>query len=214
MRLIVFDFDGTLADTFPGIVQALNGARARFGLSEKEPEAIRGLIGYGLRHFMAGSLPSESRDDETVERFTETYKEIYREVAMGQPRLFDGVSDVLDTLEGEHLAVASNKSIEQLEPMLMRLKLYERLVCVVGGNSLTVRKPDRGVFDHIVAQVGPGFSEAWMIGDSEPDIELGLNSGAQTVGCLWGLRERAELERAGAHHLVDTPESLSEILSA
>lgn len=212
-RLLIFDFDGTLADTFPEITEALNRARKQLDWPPVDPDTIRRWIGYGLRHFMFEALPPAYRSDEQVERFTRAYKAIYAELAYDSPRLFAGMEDVLDRVAGDQLAIISNKSIEQLKPMVDRLGIRDRFFTIVGGNSLSVKKPDRDVYDHVVARAGTRPSEVWMIGDSEPDIELGVKVGAKTVGCLWGLRERADLEAAGAHYLVGSPAELGQLLA-
>lgn len=212
-RLLIFDFDGTLADTFPEITEALNRARKQLDWPPVDPSTIRRWIGYGLRHFMFEALPPEYRSDEQVERFTRTYKAIYAELAYESPRLFAGMEEVLDRVSRDRLAIISNKSIEQLSPMLDRLGIGDRFFTIVGGNSLSVKKPNRGVYDHVVAHVEAKPSEVWMIGDSEPDIELGVKVGARTVGCLWGLRERNDLEAVGADYLVDSPAELGQLLA-
>lgn len=213
-RLLVFDFDGTLADTFPEIVIALNRARRIFGLAPAEAESIRGWVGYGLEHLMRQALTPTLLDDATIARFTANYLSIYAAIAHGEPRLFSGMAEVVKSVAEDCLVVASNKSIGQLVPMIEGLGLAHSFAMVVGGDSLEVHKPDPGVIDYIRVELDERFSEIWMIGDSEPDIELGRAVGARSVGVLWGLRSRGELERAGAEYLVDSPEMLGALLSS
>ncbi len=212
-RLLIFDFDGTLADTFPGIVDALNQARERLGYAAANQDSIRSWIGYGLRYFMECAVPEEERTGATVDHMTATYKELYRELAFDRARLFDGIPEVLDAVSGDVLALVSNKSVEQLEPMVEQLGIRERFSVVVGGNSLAKPKPDRMVYEHVVQVTGGDSRDGWMIGDSEPDIELGKNAGLGTVACLWGMRTRSELERTGADHLVGTAAELQAVLT-
>lgn len=212
-RLLIFDFDGTLADTFPGIVSALNAARARLGYPEVDRETIRRWIGYGLRHFMEHAVPEEVRDGPAVDEMTRSYKAIYREMAFDSARLFEGVSDVLDAVANDSLVVVSNKSADQLEPMVERLGIRDRFLLVIGGDSLAKPKPHRLVYDHVADALNARELSGWVIGDSEPDIELGRNAGLQTVACLWGLRTRAELERVGATHVVEDRAQLRDVLT-
>lgn len=212
-RLLIFDFDGTIADTFGEIVASVNATQARYGYAASEAEELRGWIGYGLRYFMEMAIPEGERSDAHIDTFTTTYKSIYRELAFEKARLFDGIPEVLEAVAADVLALVSNKSVEQLEPMVDRLGIQDRFSVVVGGNSLPVHKPDRGVYDHVADTTGARDLEGWMIGDSEPDIGFGKNAGLTTVGCLWGLRTRDELREAGADHLVEEPGDLLRILT-
>lgn len=211
MRLIIFDFDGTLADTFGEIVEAVNAAQDVFAVERANAETVRGWIGYGLQYFMESALGGT--DSDAVAAFTGTYKRLYREIAFDRARLFDGILEVLDALRGDVLAVASNKSEEQLVPMVERLGIRERFAAVVGGDSAAAAKPDPRVYAHLLERIGASFEEVWMVGDSEPDIEFGKAIGANTVGCLWGLRTRDELERVEPDHLVESRPELREKLT-
>ncbi|MEM6531025.1 MAG: HAD family hydrolase [Myxococcota bacterium] len=209
-RLIIFDFDGTLADTFGEIVESVNAAQREFSVSGADAETVRSWIGYGLRFFMEQALGST--DAASVEAFTATYKRLYRRIAFDRARLFDGVLGVLDALRDDVLAVASNKSEEQLVPMLERLNIRDRFSAVVGGDTAVAPKPDPVVFDAVMQSVSGPVDGCWMVGDSEPDIEFGRAIGAKTVGCLWGLRTRVELEAVEPDHIVGTRAELKTVL--
>ncbi|MEO0812301.1 MAG: HAD family hydrolase [Myxococcota bacterium] len=212
-RLILFDFDGTLADTFPEIAFALNTTRFDYGWSKASDESIRKWIGYGLAHFMESAIPEAHRAAVSQVEFTARYKDHYRDLAFDRARLFDGIEAVLDAVADDVLAVVSNKSIEQLEPMVEQLGIRDRFAAVVGGNSIGERKPSPAVYHHVLEQVdGASQLQGWMIGDSEPDVEFGKNSGLRTIGCAWGLRTREELQRCSPDHLVTKPSELVGLL--
>jgi phosphoglycolate phosphatase len=202
--LVVFDFDGTLADTWRDIATALNRTLREAGLRGVEGPEVRFWIGEGVRallaHACAGLAPHETG------RLFERFLEHYAECCLDTTRAYPGIQSCVEALAGVPLAVASNKPARFLEQVMRGLDLRRHFRVVLGGDALAVRKPDPAVLRHVAREARCDEEvEIWMIGDSRIDVDTGRAAGARTVGCAWGLRGRDELEAAGVEFLVEEP---------
>jgi phosphoglycolate phosphatase len=209
--LVVFDFDGTLADTWRDIATALNRTLREAGLEEVDGPDVRFWIGDGVRTLLARAVPQlePSQSDLLFSRFLEHYARCCLDTTKAYP----GVLGCIEALAPLPLAVASNKPTRFLEQVMGGLDLRRHFRVVLGGDALSVRKPDPGVLLHVAREVGaidPG--EIWMVGDSRIDVDAGRAVGAVTVGCAWGLRGREELEAAGVDHLVEDPAEIPPLI--
>ena len=107
------------------------------------------------------------------------------------------MAQCLEALSGETLAVLSNKPVRFLHRIIDGLGLKSVFGAVLGGDTLSIRKPDPAVLVHVLERLGSRDAEVWMVGDSAIDVETGRAAGARTIGCGWGLRGREELRRGG-----------------
>lgn len=205
--LVVFDFDGTLVDTFGDIAASLNAARVELGGSAAPLVAVRSWIGEGLDHLIREALPAGVRHAEMKRRYRAQYERRMYETS----RPYDGVLGMLNRLAALPLAVASNKSEHFVLHMLAHFGLTPRFIAAIGGDSLSIRKPDPGVIAHLVA-VTSARGDVWMVGDSAVDVETGRAFGARTIGCAYGIRGREELARAKADHIVATAPEIADII--
>jgi phosphoglycolate phosphatase len=210
--LIVFDFDGTLADTWRDIATGLNRTLAEAGLPTAEPADVRAWVGHGVRRLIARAIDSD--DPGRVEPLYLRFRVHYAACCLDTTRLYDGVQPVLDALAPRYLlAILSNKPQTFLDRIVAGLALAPRFAAVVGGDALPVSKPDPATLAHVVASAG-GAAAVWMVGDSAVDVATGKGFGARTVGCAWGLRPRQELRAAGVDHLIEHPRELPPLLAA
>jgi phosphoglycolate phosphatase len=214
MRLILFDFDGTLADTWRDIATALNRALADAGLPPVAPEAVREWIGEGLRRLIERAVPDAERAAARVDSLAVAFGEYYAHCALDTTALYPGVADCLSALQGDALAILSNKPTRFLHAMAEGLGIGRHFTAIVGGDALAVRKPDPAVVAHVVARSGVRPAAVWMIGDSAVDVATGRAAGARTIGCTWGFRSRAELARAGADAIVGDPREIPPLVRA
>ncbi|MFI5035564.1 MAG: HAD hydrolase-like protein [Acidimicrobiales bacterium] len=202
---VVFDLDGTVADSQEGILRSLRETLDAFGRREDD-EVLRGLIGPPLDEsfrelgFAKAQLPA----------VTAYYRDVYDRVGVALARPYDGIPEVLDHLRerGVRLALATAKRIDFAERMLRDLGLRDHFEDVAGApldNSMTPKA-------QIVAAVRSVFADArspaWMVGDRHHDVEAALIHGLVPVGALWGYGSRAELAGAGARWLVARPADL------
>ena len=215
IRLLIFDLDGTLADTMNGIVDGVNMVMEKYNAPAHTYEEIRSFVGNGFRVLIARALPPSLSADENIIDEAAAYFEhsCYTVTCNNRTRCYDGMMDSLKTLKsrGYTLAVLSNKKDVFVKPMIRNM-FPEGLVSVaMGQRDEFPRKPDPTVSLTIARQLGFEPCETAFIGDSNVDVFTGKNSGMITVGCTWGYRERRELEEAGADVLIDRPSELVEL---
>jgi phosphoglycolate phosphatase len=201
--LVIFDFDGTLADTWRDIATALNRTLQEAGLPVASAGDVRSWIGDGVVRLLERAVPEEARRAQPIPDLVERFLAHYDRCLLETTVLYPGISECLAQLAGCRLAILSNKLSSYLDRQVIGLGLAGRFAAVVGGDAAPAKKPDPVVVRHVVAQVGVEPDELWMVGDSAIDIATGRGAGARTIGCAWGLRGRSELEGAGAEFIVD-----------
>jgi phosphoglycolate phosphatase len=205
-RLVVFDFDGTLADTWRDLASALNDTLADAGLPPVSGPEVKAWIGDGALKLLSRALPPQERLDGRLEAHFERFRAHYERGCLDTTDLYPGIAACLDALCGEAvLAVLSNKPARFLDRIVEGLDLGKRFFAVVGGDTLGVTKPDPAALRLLVARLDSAPDEVWMVGDSAVDIATGRAAGARTIGCAWGLRGVDELRAAGADALAENP---------
>lgn len=211
-HLIVFDFDGTLADTWRDIAAALNTTLEEEGIAEVGGPAIRHAIGEGVLPLLEKVAPELASDPGRLDALYTRFRDHYDRCCLATTALYEGMEECLDRLGRFELAVVSNKPTRFLEPMLREMGIAERFSAIIAGDTLTVRKPDPDVWNHLLELLRPPYGQSFMVGDSAVDIETGRGAGAITIGCAWGLRGEAELRGAGAHHMVQHPMEIADLV--
>jgi phosphoglycolate phosphatase len=209
--LLVFDFDGTLADTWRDLATALNRTLADEGLPTVDGPEVKFWVGNGVRPLLARAVPGA--ESARLEQLYARFAAHYERGCLDTTRLYDGIEACLAACGGADLAVASNKPATFLVPMVERLGLSSHFRVVLGGDSLVVRKPDPAVLREVAARIaGEDPRDLWMIGDSGVDVATGRAAGARTIGCAWGLRGREELADAGCDHLIEHPSEIASLV--
>jgi phosphoglycolate phosphatase len=191
VRTVLFDLDGTLADTAPDLGHALDTLRAEHGLGPLPPSAVRREASHGAAALVRagfGIEPGSARFDALRRRFLEHY----RATLCHDTRLFPGMEQVLAALErgGRHWGIVTNKPSNLTDPLVESLGLAQRAVCVISGDSTANRKPHPEPLLHAarLARTEPG--QCLYVGDAERDIRAGRDAGMQTLVALFGyLRE-------------------------
>ncbi len=209
-KLLILDFDGTIADTIDTIVDAVNLTMDDFGYPRRSRKEVRCAVGHSSLCLMARCMPeSLSSDEALVERVHETYKRFYAQTCVTCTECYDGMLESLLTLKarGYTLAVLSNKLDEFIHDMV-RAVLPEGLVSMEMGKTDLPQKPDPAAPLLIASELGFSPEETAFIGDSEVDVQTGLNAGMLAVGCSWGYRSRQLLVDTGAHAVLDEPREL------
>ncbi|NEX92217.1 HAD-IA family hydrolase [Caulobacter sp. 17J65-9] len=189
---VVFDLDGTLVDTAPDIIGALNVLLAEDGLPPAPVEAGRRLIGGGVRRLLergyaeAGAAFAGDTPDR-VARFMEVYG---ARVAL-ESRPYPGAVAALDSLtaDGARLTICTNKPTALADALLEQLGLRGRLGAVVGADAVERGKPDPQHFIRAVADAGGDPALAVMVGDSHTDVATGRAAGVPVVLVPFGYTE-------------------------
>jgi len=189
-RTVVFDLDGTLVDTAPDLINALNYVLDREGLPPVPLHSARNMIGAGARRLIERGLELEGRAarPSDITRLTDDFIAYYAEHIADGSRPFAGLEDALDDLgiRGYRFAVCTNK-LEWLSKLLLdRLGLSARFSAICGADTFGVPKPDPGILHQTVARAGGHMSAAIMVGDAGPDIGVARRAGIPVIGVAFG----------------------------
>ncbi len=192
-RTIVFDLDGTLVDTAPDLIGALNYVLAREGLPPVPLDSARNLIGAGARRLIERGLELEGREVSLPEmaRLTNDFIAYYAEHIADQSKPFEGVEAALDELAALdcQLAVCTNKLEWLSRRLLDRLKLSERFSAICGADTFGVSKPDPSFLKQTVAKAGGLLASSVMVGDAGTDIGVARRAGVPVIGVAFGYTE-------------------------
>ncbi len=199
---IIFDFDGTLADTADLTVATMQRTIEALNLPEKSDDVCRSMIGYRLEE-IPSILWSEFPD--LSERFASTFREIFKTIKDSYTvRLYPHMLDTLTNLKqnGIGMAVASSRSRVSLQEYLAKLHIDEYFQKVVGGGDVKNGKPAPDPVNLILATQGWNKEETIVVGDMNVDILMGKAAGTAACGVTYGNSSIAELEKAGADYII------------
>lgn len=215
IKAVIFDLDGTLADSLESIAYCTNRALAKYGFSPFAVERYRYFVGDGAAELIRRALISAGDAGlEYYDRVKAEYDILFAADCMYKVKPYEGITDLLHLLRerGIKTAVLSNKPHARTQDVIREL-FGEGLFDAVQGQMETVRKkpsPD-GVYA-IAGQLGIDVKDILYIGDTNTDMQTGKSAGAFTVGVLWGFRERKELEENHADAIIAAPHELVEYL--
>ena len=192
-RIIVFDLDGTLVDTAPDLINALNFVLDREGLPPVPLHAARNMIGAGARKLIERGLELEGRSAsvQDITRLTADFIDHYAAHIADLSRPFGGLESALDDLgaSGYRFAVCTNK-LEWLSKLLLdRLGLSPRFSAICGADTFGVSKPDPAILLQTIARAGGQPTQAIMVGDAGPDIGVARRAGIPVIGVEFGYTE-------------------------
>lgn len=204
MAAIIFDFDGTLADTQRGIIATAQEVLRRMGREPADEGALAATIGLPLReNFTRGAGLSEEEADRAVA----IYREIFETFAIPAITVFPGVEEVLAALSarGVPMAVASSRGQHSLEGLMHHLGLdrYIPLTLVFGVETAARPKPAPDILYVILGKLGVKPEEALVVGDTTFDIEMGRAAGCYTCGVSYGNQSAGQLAGASPNYLLD-----------
>jgi phosphoglycolate phosphatase len=192
-RLVVFDLDGTLVDTAPDLIGALNFVLEREGLPPVPLHSARNMIGAGARKLIERGLEVDGRETSPSElaRLTADFIDYYAEHIADASRPFDGLEPALDDLatRGYRFAVCTNKLEWLSKRLLDRLNLSARFAAICGADTFGIAKPDPAIFRQTVACAGGDVSSAIMVGDAGPDVGVARRAGVPVIGVSFGYAE-------------------------
>jgi len=198
---IAFDLDGTLVDTAPDLIAALNVVLVEQNMEPAPMSAVRQLVGHGVRglltraYQMAGLMITEERIGELRPRFIEVYQ---ASIAV-ESRPFSGCLEALTDLKarGARLAVCTNKPHGLSETLLAALDLTRHFDAIVGGDTLPVQKPDPAPLLEAIRRAGGDPARAIMVGDASPDVGAARAAGLPCVIFSFGYNDRPAADLGG-----------------
>ncbi len=209
-RLLIFDLDGTLADTISAIAEAVNMALTSLGMPTRSDEHVRASIGNGARMLCRRTLPENARDDGTIDRMLDAYEAAYAKTHIHTRFMYPGMAEAIGELHarGYVIAVLSNKQDEYVKNLCGQFFPSGLLLTAMGQRADIPIKPDPAPGLEICRLAGISPRETAMIGDGDTDIQMALAAGMTPVSVSWGFRSREQLNEAGGKIFVDSPAEL------
>ena len=210
MNALIFDLDGTLVESLPGIAASLNRTLTLHGLPGHNDAAVRGFIGDGVRKLVERALTGVSRLDlveSVLSGFAADYAISWRDGTTVYPGFFELLADL--RAQNVPLAVLSNKPHPFTVDIVKELFPDNTFGAVLGSREDLPHKPDPSGALEIAASLGVAPENCILIGDSTMDLETAKNAGMASVAVTWGYHDRERL--AGADRIVA---SVSELVSA
>ena len=191
--LVVFDFDGTLADSAGGIAACLNAAFESYDLQPPPPDEVRRRIGLSLEEAIRQLI--RDRRDVDIDAVAVRYRELHPTVAAPATTLFPGTREMLSALEsaGITLALVSQKARRTLAQALVQFAIEQCFNVVLGSDDVTAAKPHVAMYErHIIPVCGdPARDRVLVVGDTDIDLRFAANIGARSCWAEYGYGHRA-----------------------
>ena len=208
---ILFDLDGTLIHSLPGIEDALQATLKSIGKNGYSKEVFRPLVGYPLETVFKKLI---GKNDPDVALAVKAYRKFYMEVGLDQARPYDGILEMIRALYDKnrslHVVTARNEQVAG--KILQDHVLGEYIISVRGERQGDGRESKRDLLAEVLRDHRLDPSDTVMVGDRRFDTEAALANGCLAIGVTYGYGTREELIDSGADVLVDSPRELAEIL--
>lgn len=207
IRCVLFDLDGTLADTAPDLAAALNKMRIDRGMAPMPLAPLRRMASSGARGLVGvgfGLKPG----DEAYEAHRVEFLDNYGRALCVHSRLFDGIHELLDQVEasGRKWGVMTNKVARFALPFARAIGFEGRAACIVSGDTTAHAKPHPAPLLHAADLCGVAAADCIYVGDDLRDIQAGNAAGMKTLAVTWGyLGETEPPAQWGAHAVIDAP---------
>ncbi|MES2534444.1 MAG: HAD-IA family hydrolase [Pseudomonadota bacterium] len=212
-QAILFDLDGTLADTAPDLAAAVNQLKSSRGLPHTPYDQLRPVASAGARGLVGVAFGLKPGDDG-YEELRIGFLDNYAAALAVKTQLFDGVTTLLDGLRrsGLQWGIVTNKAARFTDLLVPRIDGLQDAGCVISGDTTAHPKPHPAPLLEAARRLSLAPHECWYVGDDLRDIEAGRAAGMFTVAAAWGYCGDAAPVTWKADALADTPSQLLEII--
>jgi phosphoglycolate phosphatase len=214
VSLVLFDLDGTLADTAPDLAGAVNRMLAARGRQPLPLADLRPVASHGARGLL-GRAFGVAPGDPGFEALRQEFFSEYEGALCVESSLFPAMDEALAELEerGVLWGIVTNKVARFTEPLVRALGLHERAACVVSGDTAARPKPDPAPLLHALAATSVTPNAALYVGDDLRDIQAGRAAGMRTVAVSYGyLGDGPHYAEWGADHIIHSPAELLDLV--
>lgn len=211
-KAVLFDMDGTLLDTLEDLCDSTNHALAQMGYPLRGIEEIRRFIGNGAEKQIRRAVPEGTSEGKILETLA-AFRAYYQDHCQIKTKVYDGLLDVLSELKekGVKMAVVSNKPDAAVKK-LSREYFGDRLDYAIGPSDGVRCKPYPDMAEEALKALGVEKKDAVFVGDSEVDVQTGLNAGLDVIAVSWGFRSRQVVIEAGAKMIADDASELEKLI--
>jgi phosphoglycolate phosphatase len=199
--LIMFDLDGTLADTGPDLADSVNYTRSCFELTPLPQQLIYTHVGRGVEYLLRHAVAEEASSQ--FSEIMRVFLEYYQQHLLDKTVLYPHVTEMLDFFGDKRNAVVTNKLHHLAVTVLRGLGIEDRFDIVLGGDSGAEKKPDPALLRLVLTEFQIIPANAVMVGDGDTDIQAGKCAGVITCGVTYGLANKGDLLAAKPDFLID-----------
>lgn len=192
-NILLFDLDGTLVDSVPDLAFAVNKTLIELGFTPFSQDIIRGWVGNGANILIQRALSGDAKisadlDNKLVTRALDIFYQRYQSHNCIETRLYSNVKETLEELKsrGYRLAIITNKPEQFIAPIIDGLALDGLFELIIGGDTLTTRKPDPSPLHYACQQLSVNVRQCVMIGDSKNDILAAKAANMQSIALTYG----------------------------
>jgi len=211
ISLFVYDFDGTLVDTFEDIANSVNLTLAEMNLRSLKHETIRRNIGSGVFNLMTCSLAESGSND--TEKAVSLFREHYNRHLLDKTKLYPNGREIVEHFSNKKNAILSNKPIAFIEKILEVMNFLSPFDSILGGDSLDEQKPNPKGLQFLMKKYNYPTEKVVMIGDNAIDVETGKRAGVITCGVTYGLGDPNSLRDSKPHFLIDNLSDLKSLFN-
>jgi len=214
LKSLLLDLDGTLVNTAPDMVGALNRVLNNHDKPAADMKVASLLVSNGAKALIEHGFGTSISNEQTT-KLVQEFLTVYAQYACVDSHLYDGMHEVLDLCEQNNIrwGVVTNKPIELARAVLEGLGLFKRCSVLLGGDSLPVKKPHPAPLLHCCMVMHLAPSECIYVGDHERDIIAGNAAGMDTAAALWGYIQTSQTPNDWkAKYLVSAPQGLHKLV--
>lgn len=211
-RAVLFDLDGTLADTAPDLAAAMNRVRTEQGLTPTPYELLRPVASAGARGLIGASF-NLTPQDEGYDELRVAFLNHYEAAIAVESRLFDGITELINALHehGLQWGIVTNKAARFTELLVPQIGLH-RAGCVISGDTTPHAKPHPAPLLEAARRLAVAPENCWYVGDDLRDIQAGQAAGMTTIAAAWGYCGHVEPAGWNADATIATPQALLNLL--
>lgn len=219
-KAVIFDLDGTLIDSLPDVMNALNAVLTNRGRRSVVRDEVRQMIGGGAEPLLkrAFKATGEALPVDSLPECVDAFTAYYRENPVTETRIFDGAVQALQVLSRDkmQLGICTNKPHNSALQVLKALQLDQHFGACFGKASLPYHKPDRRHYDEVASALGVASNQTVYVGDSETDVETARNAGVPIILVPFGYSLQPAAELGGdrlINHFSELPNTVRELFA-
>lgn len=210
---LIFDLDGTLINSLPGIAQSLNRALEQNHLPTHSIQDIREFIGDGSRTLCKRA--ATSANETTIDQIEAAFKVHYQELWKSGTEIYPGIQDLLDNLSKTHqLSVLSNKPHGFTTEIVSQLFPEHTFHTILGQREGIEKKPDPKGIHEVLELSGQPDQKSFLIGDSTVDLQTARNANIGSIAVTWGFEDIEELQPEAPSHIVHSVSELKTLIQS
>lgn len=208
---ILFDLDGTISDSSPGIINAYQYSLNKMGFPQDDPSVIKSYIGSPLRSYYTEQKKLDAPDSETAVKF---FREYYTDKGIFENTLYERMDELIGELNnnGNRLFIATSKPLEFALRILNHFKVKEYFTSIHGSDMSADNKPKDKLISDAIIMNGLNKAESVMVGDRYHDIRGAKVNGIDSIAVTYGFGSRAEIETEKPDHIAANSDEIRNII--